>query len=119
MRDFRKYEIWKEGLDLSHGIYQLTKGFPKEELFGLTSQMRRASVSIPSNIAEGSSRSTETGFAFFIEIAIGSAFELETQLELSKRNGYISDEKLAEILAPLQVSQRKMNAFHNKLKPKR
>jgi four helix bundle protein len=116
MRDFRKYDIWKEGLDLSQAIYLLTGSFPKEELFGLSSQMRRASVSIPSNIAEGASRSTEAAFSHFIEISIGSAFELETQLELSKRVNYISSEKLAELLEPLQVLQRKLNAFRNKLK---
>ncbi len=116
MRDFRKYDVWKEGLDLSQAIYQLTAKFPREELFGLSSQMRRASVSIPSNIAEGASRSTEAAFGHFIEISIGSAFELETQLELSNRVNYISAEKLAELLEPLQILQRKLNSFRNKLK---
>ena len=116
MRDFRKYDVWKEGIDLSVAIYQLTSGYPKDELFGLTSQMRRASVSIPSNVAEGSSRSTEAGFSHFIEISIGSAFELETQLVLSNRVRYITDERLAELLIPVHILQRKLNSFRTKLK---
>ena len=116
MRNFRKYDVWKEGIDFTQTIYELTKLYPKEELFGLTSQMRRAAVSMPSNVAEGASRSTEAGFSHFLEISIGSAFELETQLEVSNRVKYISDQRLAELLDPLWALQKKLNAFHNTLK---
>ena len=116
MRNFRKYDIWKEGIDFTKTIYELTSLYPKEEMFGLTAQMRRCAVSMPSNVAEGASRSTEAGFSHFIEISLGSSFELETQLEISNRINYISDQRLVELLDPLHVLQRKLNAFHSTLK---
>lgn len=77
--------VWQKGITLCEKIYFLTEKFPKEELYGLTSQMRRCAVSIPSNIAEGRSRKTTKDFIQFLRIAIGSASELETQIEISKR----------------------------------
>ena len=74
--NFRKLEIWKEGITLSLDIYQYTKNFPTEEKFGLTSQLQRASVSIPSNISEGTSRGTDKHFVQFLQAALGSAYEL-------------------------------------------
>jgi len=76
--------VWQKGIELSKQIYTLTEKFPREEIYGLTSQMRRAAVSIPSNIAEGRSRGTRKDFVQFLRIAIGSASELETQLEIAK-----------------------------------
>jgi four helix bundle protein len=83
MRDFRKFEIWNQGMDLSVKVYEIVKQLPKEELYGLRSQITRAVVSIPSNIAEGCSRGSEKDFKRFLEISLGSAFELETGLVLA------------------------------------
>jgi len=115
MRDFRKYDIWTDGIDFSIEIYDLTDIFPNDERFGLTSQMRRAAVSIPSNIAEGASRKSNLEFSRFIEIALGSSFELETQLTISKKRKYITGETLALLLTPLQSLQRRLNALRTTL----
>ena len=80
MRDFRKYTVWQDGIKFVKRIYKFSESLPKDEKFGLISQIKRASVSIPSNIAEGCSRNSEIEFKRFLEIALGSAFELETQL---------------------------------------
>ncbi len=82
---YKKLIVWQKSIDLVVAIYALTKEFPKEELFGLTSQMRRASVSVPSNIAEGSGRHTKRDFHHFLSIAYGSVMELETQLIIAKK----------------------------------
>jgi len=80
--------VWQKLLDLADAVYALTREFPKEETYGLISQMRRCAVSIPSNIAEGSGRKTMNDFKQFLAVAYGSALELETQLLLSQRFGY-------------------------------
>lgn len=89
MRNFRDLSFWVLSKELSKEVYLATATFPKSEIFGITSQMRRASVSIPSNIAEGASRSSNKEFIYFLEIALGSAFELETQLEISNEIGFL------------------------------
>ena len=85
MHNFKELEVWNNSMDLATSIYKVTEFFPQEERFGITSQMRRASVSIPSLIAEGAGRNTNKDFANFIGMAIGSCYELETQLILSSR----------------------------------
>jgi len=80
VRSFRELEIWKKGIEIVKEVYQASKLLPKDEQYGIRSQITRAAISIPSNIAEGSSRNSEIEFKRFLEIAIGSAFELETQL---------------------------------------
>ncbi len=102
--------VWQKSYKLSLLIYSITKKFPKDEIFGLISQMRRASVSIPSNIAEGNIRFGKKDNAQFMRIAFGSAAELETQLSLSKDLKYISDteytepaELLSEVMKMLYV----------------
>lgn len=91
MRDFHKLAIWSKGHSLTLKIYTLTKSYPKEEIFGLVSQMRRAAYSIPTNIAEGCGRNTTPDFKRFLTIAAGSSSELEYQLFLSSQLGLISD----------------------------
>ena len=81
-------EVWKQGIELAKAVYGLTQSFPASELYGLTSQMRRSAVSIPSNIAEGAGRSTDKEFVYFLHITLGSIAELETQYILSKELGY-------------------------------
>ena len=88
MRNFREYEIWKESMLLAKNIYFCTDKFPKHN--AIANQMQRAAISIPSNIAEGSSRSSLNDFARYLEISIGSSYELETQIELSYMLKYIN-----------------------------
>ena len=88
VKSFRDSIAWQRAMDLSHEIYQVTRMFPKEEIFGLTNQLRRASVSIASNIAEGQGRLTQEEFLHFLGMARGSALEVETQLEIAKREGF-------------------------------
>jgi four helix bundle protein len=88
-------EVWKKSIDLTTTVYGLTAGFPREEMYGLTSQMRRAAVSIASNIAEGSARGTTRDFRQFVKIAKGSNAELETQLIVSARLGF-GDQRMRE-----------------------
>ncbi|MCD8395191.1 MAG: four helix bundle protein [Bacteroidales bacterium] len=90
--DYTQLSIWQKSMDLTVEIYCLTKAFPKEELFALTSQMHRSVSSIPSNIAEGHGRFSPKDFLRFIKISHGSANELETQLEIAYRLGYITKE---------------------------
>ena len=88
MHRYRDLKFWSESKELSVEVYRMTTGFPKEEKFGIVDQMRRASVSIPSNIAEGSSRNSNKDFNRFLGYSMGSAYELETQLEISKDLGF-------------------------------
>jgi four helix bundle protein len=90
VKSFRDSIAWQRAMDLSHEVYQVTRSFPKEEMFGLTNQLRRASVSIASNIAEGQGRLTQGEFLHFLGMARGSALEVETQLEIAKREGFAS-----------------------------
>jgi four helix bundle protein len=92
MQDFRKLKVWEKSHQLTMGVYRATKGFPKEELFALTQQIRRAAMSIPSNIAEGCGRSSNADFARFLWIASGSAKEVDYQLLLARDLSYLTDE---------------------------
>ena len=111
MRNFRELEIWQRSFELVDEVYTQSENFPKDERFGLTSQMRRASVSIPSNIAEGCSRRTKKDFARFLEIAIGSAFELETQLLIAVKRTMIDKVKGQAMIDELNQIQKMINAF--------
>ena len=86
MRNFKKYDIWIDGMNLVDAVYSLVDGFPNTEKFALSSQITRSAVSVPSNIAEGASRSSEKDFARFLEIALGSSFELETHLIIASKS---------------------------------
>jgi four helix bundle protein len=88
-KSFKDLVVWQKAMDLSVAVYQLTKAFPKEEMFGLTSQMRRAAVSIASNIAEGEGRKSKKEFSHFLAIALGSKAELETQMLLCEKVGLL------------------------------
>ena len=109
MRNFRELEIWKNAISMARSIYLLTDDFPINEKYGLISQIQRASVSIASNIAEGSSRKSEKDFTRFLEISIGSAFEVETQLIIAKEIGYINDEQFSIIHGDLIVLQKQIS----------
>ena len=90
MRNYKNLEVWKKSHQLALKIYEVTKMFPSEEKFGIISQLRRASLSIPTNLVEGASRNSEKEFAYFINIASGSVAEVEYLLEFSKSIGYLS-----------------------------
>jgi len=107
MRDFRKIKAWEKAHELTLGIYATTSSFPKDELYGLTSQMRRSASSIPTNIAEGCGRESEADFARFLQIAIGSTTELEYQILLS-RDLKLIDSKTHDQLANSVIEIRRM-----------
>ncbi|MGB8360937.1 MAG: four helix bundle protein [Acidimicrobiia bacterium] len=88
MHQFRRLDVWHEAVDLAVGVYRLTGGFPSQERFGLVAQMRRAAVSVSSNIAEGAGRGSSKEMARFLRVAMGSVCEVESQMELSLRLGY-------------------------------
>lgn len=110
--------VWQKGIDLAIIIYKLTSKFPPEEKFGLINQMRRAAVSISSNIAEGRSRSTRKDFAQFLHIALGSVSELETQLEIAKRLEYGGKVDYNETVATLQEVSKMLASIIASLKAK-
>jgi len=90
--------VWKKSMHLVTEIYSLTSKFPKEEIYGLTSQVRRAAISVPSNIAEGAARQTKKEFSHFLYIALGSLAEVETQLLIANNLGYISEVQLGSLV---------------------
>ncbi|MBK1898016.1 four helix bundle protein [Chryseobacterium paridis] len=116
MRDFRKFEVWQLSHQLTLKIYSSTKKFPKEEVFGITSQIRRSFASIGYNISEGSGRNSDKEFANFINIALGSSNEAENQLILAKDLGYINEIDYQNLLEELILLKKKLVALWNKLK---
>jgi four helix bundle protein len=116
MHNFRKLDIWADGRKLVNEVYLLTQKFPSHEQFGLINQLRRAAVSIPSNIAEGSAKSSNKEFARFIEYAIGSSYEAETQLTLAFDLNYINIEEFEKITLTFQKHQIKLCNFKKTLK---
>ena len=111
--DYIELDVWKHARGLVKSVYLLTKAFPKEELYGLSNQIRRSSVSVPSNIAEGIGRKSNKETIQFLFIAKGSLNEVETQLYLSFDLEYISDEELKEILEKLISCRKLLNGFIN------
>jgi four helix bundle protein len=97
MHRYKELNVWKRSREFCSSIYSITTTFPQDEKFGLTSQLRRAAISIPSNIAEGASRSSKKDFARFLEISIGSSYEIETQLLIATDLKYISKENSVEL----------------------
>jgi len=110
MRPHYRLEVWQDSMELVDMIYKITRNFPNEEKFGLVSQMRRASISVPSNIAEGAARKGSAEFANFLNIATGSLSELETQILISKRQHYIEDVK--EIIMLIEQVSRKLSGLY-------
>jgi four helix bundle protein len=102
IRNFRDLDVWKLGRKIVVDIYRLTTNFPKQEMYGLISQMRRAAVSIPSNIAEGFNRFHNAEYRQFLYVALGSCAELETQLEVAADLGYLENMQKDELLKCLQ-----------------
>jgi four helix bundle protein len=116
VKQFRNLQVWQKSMELARQVYRLTKQFPKEEMFGLTSQMRRAAISVPSNIAEGQGRLTDRAFSLFLGHSRGSLFELETQAELAESLGYMKKEQLDKLLAASSEVGRMLNGLLNSMK---
>ncbi len=115
MHNFHNIAIWKEGINLVDIIYSITESFPKHELFGLASQMQRAAVSVPSNIAEGSGKTTDKEFSHFLNHSIASFFELETQLIIAHRRQYINNEQFKYIQNRIVILQKQIVVFKGRL----
>jgi len=110
---YTELDVWIETRKLVNNVYLLTKKFPKEELYGLVTQIRRCAVSVPSNIAEGIGRRTSKDTIQFLHISRGSLYELETQLYLSSDQDYISKKELTEILNQIEKCLKLLNGFIN------
>ncbi|MBC5838368.1 four helix bundle protein [Flavobacterium muglaense] len=116
MRDYKNYTVWQDGHQLTMIIYNLTKHFPKEELFGLTSQLRRATSSVPTNIAEGCGRESDADFRRFLIMAHGSATEVEYLLFLSFELEYTSKEAYEDFTEKIVVLRKQLRKLIEKLK---
>lgn len=117
VKSYKELLIWQKGIKIVVLIYKLTKDFPKEEIYALTSQLKRASVSIPSNIAEGFGRQTDKSFNHFLNIARSSLNEIETQLIISKELDFVIDDNLFnEILFLIEEESKMIHAFSKNLK---
>ena len=116
-RNFREYPVWNEAVDYATYVYEVTSQMPWFEKKGLCDQLQRAAVSISSNIAEGAARSTDADFAHFLDFALGSAFEFETQLKISKNVGYFKnldtdlDINFQELMNRIHSIERQLNAL--------
>ena len=108
MNNYKNLKIWQKSVDLAVKVYKSTNNFPKEEMYGLTSQIRRCAVSVPSNIAEGSGRNTDKDFRNFLGYSHGSSYELETQLLIANRVGFLENE-VFESLHENIIEIQKMN----------
>ena len=114
MHNFRNLQIWKDAMDLAQAVYEITEALPKMETYGLISQITRAAVSVPSNIAEGSGRS-DKDFSHFLTIALGSLFELNTQIMLSERIGYLTSEQSLALQGRADKLQMMITGFKRHL----
>jgi len=114
-QSYRDLVVWQKGIVLTKALYRVTARFPAGEKFGLISQIRRAAISVPSNIAEGQARNTTGKFIQFISHTEGSAAELDTQISLSLELGYLSSEDAAPVLAQIEEIRRMLNALRRRL----
>jgi four helix bundle protein len=118
MFNFEKLEVWQKAIDFADLVYAMTRTFPSEERFGLANQTRRAAVPISSNIAEGSSRSSKTDFARFVEIATGSVFEVVSQAFIGRRQDFVDDDQFKTLYAAAEEQSRMLSGLRKSLLPK-
>jgi four helix bundle protein len=111
MFNFEKLEVWQKAIDFADLVYAMTRKVPSEERFGLTNQIRRAAVSISSNIADGSSRSSKTDFARFVEIATGSVFEVVSQAFVGRRQDFVGDDQFKTLYAAAEEQSRMLSGL--------
>jgi four helix bundle protein len=115
IRNFRDLDVWQKGIEIVKHVYKATKSFPRQEFYGLASQMQRCSVSIPSNIAEGFNRFHNKEYKQFLYIALGSCAELETQIEIAVELKYIGDERRSVLLEEIDHESRMLRNLVKKL----
>ncbi|MFA5239382.1 MAG: four helix bundle protein [Phycisphaerae bacterium] len=116
VKDYRELEIWKRGISLVEDIYAITRSFPKEETYGLTGQIRRSAVSIPSNIAEGFARSNNNEYKQFLYYSLGSCSEATTQVIIASRLKYVAEKQADELVDKLTVLSKMIMSLIKKLK---
>ena len=116
MNTFREIKVWQKAMNFVTKLYKNTHSFPHEELFGLTSQMRRSAISIPSNIAEGFGRKSSNEFKRFLQISMGSLFELQTQLEISKNLNFLDETVFNELYQDSREIEVMLSSFINSIK---
>lgn len=116
MHNFRELDVWKKAVELTTAYYKVSKKFPKEEIFGLTSQSRRSLISISSNIAEGAGRDSSKQFLQFLSISLASSFEFETQIIVAKNLEYLSQDEFEKIFNELRHIQNMLVKLINKYK---
>ena len=115
MHNYKNLHIWQDGIVLAKTIYQVTSNFPANEKFGIVSQMTRAAVSVSSNIAEGAGRGSNKEFVNFLGIAVGSLFELHTQITICEQIGYIDAEVLLELEQQITLLQQQITAYKQRI----
>jgi len=114
-RSFHDLDVWRIAIKLTKDVYLLTEKFPNSEIFGLTGQIRRAAISIPSNIAEGQSRNSSKEFRQFLSVALGSLAEIETQLVIAKEVGYINEQEFAPFLPSIDTIRKMIRSLSKSL----
>ena len=115
IKSFRDLIVWQKAMVLVTEIYGITKNFPKDEIYGLTSQIRRSAISVPSNIAEGYGRNSTLDYTRFLQIARGSLYELQTQLEIAANIDYLQSAQYEEITHAINEIERMLNSMIKKL----
>ena len=115
MNNFRELKVWQRAIDLAVQIYSLTKSFPESEKYVLTSQLHRAILSVSSNIAEGSGRQTKPDFKQFLSIALGSLYEVESQLIVAKKLAYLSEDQVNDAISEVSEIQKMIYSLRSKL----
>ncbi|MEZ4672031.1 MAG: four helix bundle protein [Anaerolineae bacterium] len=118
MSDYRKLGVWQKACDLAVDVYKATGNFPKEEMFGQISQIRRAATSVPANIAEGAGRGSRADYVRFLYIAMGSINELETHLVIAQRLGYLSPEPHQQLEGQITEVRRMLSGLINSMTPR-
>jgi four helix bundle protein len=116
LKNFRKQKVWEKGHELTLAVYRATEKFPREELYGLTSQLRRACISIPANIAEGCGKDSDSDFARFLQIARGSASEVEYHLLLARDLGFLEEDEYKQLSYGISEVKQMLTSFIKKLK---
>ncbi|MCB9226266.1 MAG: four helix bundle protein [Chitinophagales bacterium] len=116
MKNFRKYSVWQEAMVIVDDVYGIVDGFPKSENFGMRSQVTRAAVSVASNIAEGCSRSSQIDFKRFLQISMGSLFELETQLLIINNRNWVDENKVIQLIDKVIELEKRLGALIRKIK---
>ncbi|HSH37193.1 MAG TPA: four helix bundle protein [Chthoniobacterales bacterium] len=115
MFNFEKLDVWQRAIDFADLVYSDTRGFPADERFGLTNQMRRAAVSVSSNMAEGTSQSSKADFARFVEISTGSLCEVVSQLFIARRQGFLTDEQFKTLYAAAEEQSKMQSGLRRSL----